>query len=84
MERIDSNLFPLFKGLFDAFLLDALNAQIGEGARHTFVVNFQRTHAFFASFLAHQTVRMRSVWHIFGDAGNNNDCSTAISYNLNK
>lgn len=57
-EWINTYFFSFFQRFINVFLLDTLNAQIGECCGHVSIVDFKSAHSFAANILSHQFVWM--------------------------
>ena len=82
LKRVHADLLAECEGLVDVLLLDALDAEVGEGGGHV-VVHVDSADSFLASLLANKIVRMRFVRSIVRDTRYDNNSLARVTNHLN-
>ena len=83
LKRVHADLLAECEGLVDILLLDALDAEVGEGGGHV-VVHVDGADPLLAALLAHQVVGMWPVGLLLGHAGHHHHRLARVTQHLNK
>ena len=83
LKRVHADLLAECEGLVDVLLLDALDAEVGEGGGHV-VVHVDGADPLLAALLAHQVVGVWSVGLLLGHAGHHHHSLARVTQHLNK
>ena len=82
LKRVHADLLAECEGLVDVLLLDALDAEVGEGGGHV-VVHVDGADPLLAALLAHQVVGVWSVGLLLGHAGHHHHRLARVAQHLN-